>query len=97
MKCCGEIRDTKYCPDCGKMLKDSTLFGLAQYLDRQREINDAHTKSHKHAAEVWSNHGPSRQKAAKRRQRLSETTAAKAEQFKAWHDMITAIIAKDDC
>ncbi len=65
MKCCGEDRTTKFCPDCGELLQISLLQGLlshlgtlakaaARYRDSQTDLADSdspHTEWHKKNAD----------------------------------------------
>jgi len=81
MKCCGQERTTRFCPECGKQVSDSSgLYGLLAHC----------RKSAQHAqkeSESWDAHDPERP-AAKR----SKVNAAK---WKTWVDVLEKTIKGD--
>ena len=38
MQCCGQDRTSKFCPDCGSQLSDSSLFTLLAYVRQRQKI-----------------------------------------------------------
>lgn len=46
MKCCGKERDTYFCPDCGKRLRDEVgPRGLLRYIRAQRRAQETRYKN----------------------------------------------------
>jgi hypothetical protein len=91
MKCCGQARNTAYCPDCGRRVSDSPLVDLLAHARRQVTLQ-------KKALALWTAPAEATDpvpspEAQRRREGNAERHARLLAKWQSWADALADVLA----
>jgi len=91
MECCGKDRDTRFCPDCGAMLRSSPLYELLKYCQERAKADAAKSRSIRRDATRYSSTDADarhRERCAVRAANLDQSVA----RWQLWADELEKIV-----